>query len=57
LASLLGILALTLGFWLLMYSDSPGGNVAFILANAAIPEGVILCLYRFDEWLKWSVGF
>ncbi|SPF45312.1 hypothetical protein SBA1_580009 [Candidatus Sulfotelmatobacter kueseliae] len=48
--------ALGFGFWRLSYSDNSGGNIAFILANAAIPIGAILCLYGFNGLLRWSVG-
>jgi len=56
LASFCGVFALGFGFWRLSYSDNSGGNIAFILANAAIPIGAILCLYGFNGLLRWSVG-
>lgn len=57
LSPLFGTLLLGLGFWYLNYGDDPGGNVVFILANAAIPIGATLCLYRLNGLLNWSVRF
>ena len=57
LSSSLGVIILGLGWWYLNYSDGPGGNIVFILANVAIPGGVILCLYGFNGLLIWSLRF
>jgi hypothetical protein len=57
IASFLGIIVLSFGYWYLNRSNGPGGNIVFVLAIAAFPVGVILCWYGFNGLLVWSLRF
>ena len=56
LASIGGIVVFGYG-WLTLRYSAGGSSIIFWLANAAIPIGVILCLYGFNGLLRLSVGF
>jgi hypothetical protein len=54
LASVSGVVLLGWRWWVLNYGRGLGRNV-FIMANIAIPAGVILCFYRLNGVLVWSI--